>query len=83
VFPSIGPPLEQVHVGDTSTLTGEVVLYYKNYIIHADKIIYHHSTATVEAQGHLQVQGGPNDTVLTASHMAKCTCRTTPRRSTT
>ena len=71
--PETGVPVhwtasEQVHVGDTSTLTGEVVLYYKNYIIHADKIIYHHSTATVEAQGHLQVQGGLNDIVLTASH---------------
>jgi len=60
--------LEQTHAGDISTLTGEVVLYYKNYILHADKIVYHHSTSTVEAQGHLQLLGGPNDTVLTASH---------------
>ena len=60
--------LEQTHAGDISTLTGEVVLYYKNYVIHADKIIYHHSTAFVEASGHLQVEGGPNDAVLTATH---------------
>jgi LPS-assembly protein len=60
--------LQQTHVGDVSTLTGEVVLYYKNYVIHADKIVYHHSTSTVEAAGHLQLLGGPNDAVFTASH---------------
>jgi LPS-assembly protein len=59
--------LHQEHAGDVSTLTGEVVFYYKNYVIHADKVIYHHSTSTVEAEGHLQLEGGPNDTVLTAS----------------
>jgi len=71
--PETGVPVrltgaEQTHAGDISTLTGGAVIYYKNYVIHADKITYHHSTATVEAEGHLQVQGGPNDTVLTASH---------------
>jgi LPS-assembly protein len=45
-----------------------VVLYYKDYVLHADKIIYHRDTAIVEAEGHLQLEGGPNDTVLTASH---------------
>ena len=71
--PATGTPvhwsaLEQTHAGDLSTLKGEVVLYYKNYILRADKIVYHHSTSTVEAEGHLQLQGGSNDTVLTASH---------------
>lgn len=60
--------LVQTHAGDISTLTGDAVIYYKNYVIHADKIVYHHSTATVEAEGHLQLAGGANDTVLTASH---------------
>jgi LPS-assembly protein len=60
--------LRQEHAGDISTLTGEVVFYYKNYVIHADKVVYHHSTSTVEAEGHLQLEGGANDTVLTASH---------------
>jgi LPS-assembly protein len=60
--------LEQTHVGDVSTLTGEVVLYYKNYVIHADKIIYHHANSRVEAEGHLQVEGGQIDAVLTATH---------------
>jgi LPS-assembly protein len=60
--------LQQTHIGDLSTLTGEVILYYKNYVVHADKIVYHHSTSTVEAEGHLQLLGGPNDAVFTASH---------------
>ncbi|HEX4321807.1 MAG TPA: LPS assembly protein LptD [Acidobacteriaceae bacterium] len=71
--PATGTPVrwearEQTHAGDISTLNGEVVLYYKNYVLHADKIVYHHSTSTVEAEGHLQLQGGANDVVLTASH---------------
>jgi LPS-assembly protein len=55
-------------MGDNWTLDGEVVLYYKNYVIHADKVIYDQATSTVEANGHLQLEGGANDVVLTASH---------------
>ncbi len=46
-----GPNGYQERAGDISTVTGNVVLYYKNYVIHADKIVYHHSTSTVEAKG--------------------------------
>ena len=60
--------LHQERKGDDWTLTGEVVLYYKNYVLHADKIVYHEPSGTVEANGHLQLEGGPNDTVLTADH---------------
>ena len=72
-LPATGVPvrweaLQQTHAGDTSTLTGEVVLYYRNYVVHADKIVYHHAADTVEAEGHLQVEGGPNDAVFTATH---------------
>ncbi len=59
---------EQTRAGDVSTLSGEVVIDYANYILHADKVVYHHSTSTVEAEGHLQLQGGPNDAIFTASH---------------
>jgi len=60
--------LQQTRLGDVSTLTGEVVFYYKNYVIHADKVVYHHSTSTVDAEGHLQMEGGPEDAVITADH---------------
>lgn len=72
-LPQTGTPIrwearEQTHAGDISTLSGEVVVYYKNYLLHADKIVYDRSTDTIQAEGHLQLQGGPSDIVLTASH---------------
>ena len=60
--------LQQTRVGDAWTLTGEVVVFYKNYVIHADKVVYHQSSATIEADGHLQLEGGVEDLILTASH---------------
>lgn len=71
--PPVGLPVrweakQQTRVGDVSTLTGEVVMYYKDYILHADKVIYHQDTSIVEAEGHLQLNGGPDDAVVTATH---------------
>ncbi len=51
----------QTRVRDTLTLTGDVVGYYRDYVLRADKVIYHQSTSELEAEGHLQVSGGPND----------------------
>ncbi len=72
-LPETGVPvrweaLRQTHAGDLWTLSGEVVLYYKNYVVHADNVVYHQSTETVEAEGPLQVEGGASDAVFTASH---------------
>jgi LPS-assembly protein len=53
---------------DTVTLSGDVVIYYRDYVIRADKIVYHRTTAELEAEGHLQVTGGPSDANITASH---------------
>ena len=58
---------EQTRVGDVWTLTGNVVLYYRDYIFRADKIAYHQSTSELEAEGHLQVTGGPEDVFITAT----------------
>jgi LPS-assembly protein len=60
--------LRQSRIGDEWRLEGEVVVYYKNYIIRADKVVYHQDTATIEATGHLQLEGGPSDAILTATH---------------
>jgi len=60
--------LHQSRIGDDLTLTGEVVLYRKDYVVRADKVIYHQATSIVEAEGHLQLTGGPNDIVMTATH---------------
>jgi LPS-assembly protein len=67
-----GVPVEweaqkQTRVGDTWTLTGEVVVRYRDYILRADKVIYHQDTTVLEAEGNLQVAGGPNDVLINAS----------------
>jgi LPS-assembly protein len=60
--------LHQARNGDDWTLSGEVVVYYRDYVVHADKVVYNQASATVAAEGHLQLDGGANDVVLTASH---------------
>ena len=71
--PASGIPLRwearvQTWAGDTATLTGGVAIYYRDYIIRADKIVYHRSTSELEAEGNLLVTGGPSDAYITASH---------------
>ncbi len=71
--PANGVPVEweaqsQSRVGDTWTLTGEVVVHYRGYVLRADKVIYHQSTTRLEAEGNLQIAGGPNDVLINASH---------------
>jgi LPS-assembly protein len=50
------------------TGTGRVVFLYRDYVLHADKVIYNQATTEVEAEGHVQVQGGPNDVLINADH---------------
>lgn len=59
---------QQSRLGDTWTLDGEVVVHYLDYTLRADRVLYHESTAELEAEGNLQVTGGPSDLFLTASH---------------
>ena len=71
--PATGVPVQfdaqrQTRVGDTWTLSGDVVVHYRDYILRADKVVYHQSTSELEAEGHLQVAGGPNDVLINASH---------------
>jgi LPS-assembly protein len=70
--PATGVPVEwearsQTRVGDTWTLAGEVVVHYRDYVLRADKVIYHQSTTELEADGNLQVAGGPEDVLIYAS----------------
>ncbi len=58
----------QRRLGDIWTLEGEVVVYYRNYVLHADKVVYHQSTSELEAEGNLRVSGGPEDLYVEASH---------------
>lgn len=58
----------QTRIGDEATLDGNVVVNYRGYVLRADKVVYHQSTSIIEAEGHLQVTGGPNDVQLSAAH---------------
>ncbi|MGB8028635.1 MAG: LPS assembly protein LptD [Terracidiphilus sp.] len=71
--PVSGTPVEweakrQEWVGDTLTLTGDVVVRYEDYVLHADSVIYNRKTTELEADGHLQLSGGPNDVLVNATH---------------
>jgi LPS-assembly protein len=71
--PETGTPLEweaknQKWAGDTLTLTGDVVVHYRDYVIRADSVTYNRATTEMEADGHLQLTGGPNDVNINASH---------------
>ena len=52
----------------TYTLSGHVIIHYRNYVIRADSATYNRATTELEADGHLQVTGGPNDVNISASH---------------
>jgi LPS-assembly protein len=56
----------QSRVGDAWTLTGGVVGHYRGYTLRADQVVYHQSTSQLEAEGNLQVAGGPNDVLIFA-----------------
>jgi LPS-assembly protein len=58
----------QTREGDAVTLSGQVEIHYRDYILRADKVVYHQSTSELDADGHIQVTGGPEDVVLEASH---------------
>ncbi len=72
--PPTGEPIHwtttgnQTREGEVWTLNGNVIIHYENYTLHADKVVYHQSTSEVEADGHLQLTGGPNDVFITATH---------------
>jgi len=62
----------QSRSGDDWTLAGRVVLFYGDYVLRADRIVYHPSTTLVEAEGHLQLKGGAEDILLNAERGDMC-----------
>jgi len=72
-IPPAGLPIQleakrQTRVGDVWTLDGDVVVHYRDYVLRADKVVYHQATSALEADGHLLVSGGPRDIQINASH---------------
>jgi LPS-assembly protein len=73
VPPLAGTPVtihaqEQERQGDIYQLNGEVEIDYTDYILRADHVTYNAATGNVQAQGHLQLDGGPDHEEITASH---------------
>ena len=71
--PATGTPVEwqakrQEWADDTLTLTGDVVVHYEDYVLHAESVVYNRKTTELEADGHLQLSGGPNDVLINATH---------------
>ena len=66
--PVVWEAQHQSRVGNTWTLTGDVVVHYRDYILRADKVVYDQSTTELDAEGHLQVSGGPNDVLIYADY---------------
>lgn len=50
------------------TLVGRVVIHYRDYVIRADHATYNQATSDVVAEGHLQLDGGPDNAHLLADH---------------
>ncbi|MGP8176024.1 MAG: LPS-assembly protein LptD [Terracidiphilus sp.] len=71
--PSTGVPFQakadrQTWGGNTWTGIGGVEFYYSGYILRADKVVYDRSTTELEAEGHVQLAGGPSDVLINADH---------------
>jgi LPS-assembly protein len=71
--PPTGTPVhmrynELTKQGDLWTMSGEVVIEYRDYILRADRMTYNAQTDEAEAEGHVQLQGGPDDELISASH---------------
>ena len=50
------------------TLVGQVVIHYRDYVIQSDRATYNQATSEVVAEGHLHLDGGPDDAHFLASH---------------
>lgn len=53
--------------GGVYTLTGHVRIEYRDYVIQADHATYNQKTSDVAAEGHLRLDGGPDEAHLMAT----------------
>ncbi len=67
-IPVVWEAKHQEWAEDTLTLTGDVVVHYEDYVLRADSVVYNRKTTELEADGHLQLTGGPNDVLINATH---------------
>ena len=60
--------IEQEKDGEIYHLRGKSELYYRTYVLHADKMTYNSDTGDSEVEGHVLLEGGPNQEHVEASH---------------
>ncbi len=58
---------EQEKRGEIYDLRGEVEIDYQNYVVRADRISYNSDTGEIVANGHLQLDGGPDSEHISAN----------------
>jgi len=59
---------KQTKTGTLYAAEGNVVLTYKNYVLHADRLTYDAVSGRITAEGHLLLTGGTDHEVIHASH---------------
>ena len=60
--------IQQEKIGDVYKLHGNVEIHYREYTLRADEVTYDDDTGEATAFGHFQLDGGPNDDHIRASH---------------
>src|SRR5690349_1606468 len=60
--------LEQEKQGSIYKLHGQAEIHYSNYILYADQVSYDSDSGQATADGHVVLDGGPNDEHIEASH---------------
>ena len=59
---------KQTRTGTLYAVEGNVVLTYKSYTLHADRLSYDSATGSTTAEGHLVLTGGTDHEEIRASH---------------
>jgi len=59
--------IEQEKDGPIFKLRGEAEIHYRTYILHADQMTYNSDTGDATVEGHVVLDGGPNDEHIQAS----------------
>ncbi len=57
----------QSRTGKAVTLTGNVVVYYLDYVVRSQELVYDDATGTVRSAGKVQLDGGPDNEHISAA----------------
>jgi LPS-assembly protein len=62
--------LEQEKLGPIFKLHGQTEIHYRTYVLYADEVTYNSETGEATADGHVVLDGGPNDEHIEATQGA-------------